>query len=114
MDKRKAMAMQFVTALGAVLGTLIGICVQEFGGGGGQGASGGMSVGGVQMGLLGTGLSWGDLLLPWTAGTFLYVGTVAAIPEMLEAEQGKGKKEEVIKMGKQFAAMAVGAGVMLA
>ena len=111
------MAMQFVTALGALLGTIIGICVQEFGGGGGgggeQGPSGVMG-GGVDIGLLGTGLSWGDLLLPWTAGTFLYVGTVAAIPEMLEAEEGKSKRDEVMKMGKQFAAMAVGAGVMLA
>ena len=66
------------------------------------------------LGLLGTGLSLGDLLLPWTAGTFLYVGTVAAIPEMLEAEPGQSKSHEVLKMGKQFLAMAVGAGVMLA
>ena len=105
------MAMQFVTALGALLGTIIGICVQEFGGGGGGGqVAGGVMGGGVDIGLLGTGLSWGDLLLPWTAGTFLYVGTVAAIPEMLEAEEGKSKRDEVMKMGKQFAAMAVGGG----
>lgn len=117
MPKHKAMAMQFVTALGALLGTVIGICVQEFGGGGrGGGGEGGVVVDGAThtLGLLGTGLSWGDLLLPWTAGTFLYVGTVAAIPEMLEAEPGQRKSQEVLKMGKQFLAMAVGAGVMLA
>ena len=108
------MAMQFVTALGALLGTIIGICVQEFGGGGGEQGPSGVMGAGVDMGLLRTGLSWGDLLLPWTAGTFLYVGTVAAIPEMLQAEEGKSKRDEVMKMGKQFAAMAVGAGVMLA
>lgn len=32
-SKRAAMASQFVTALGALLGTLIGIAVQEYGGG---------------------------------------------------------------------------------
>jgi zinc transporter 7 len=32
-SKRAAMASQFVTALGALMGTLIGIAVQEFGGG---------------------------------------------------------------------------------
>lgn len=32
MSKKLAMSLQFVTALGAVLGTLIGIAVQELGG----------------------------------------------------------------------------------
>ena len=40
-SKRAAMASQFVTAIGALLGTLIGIAVQEFGGGNvsGEGAT---------------------------------------------------------------------------
>ena len=71
------MGAQFVTALGALLGTVIGIAVQEYGGSGGKGA------GGRFESLLGTSLSWGDMLLPFTAGTFLYVGTVA-VPELLE------------------------------
>lgn len=33
-SKRAAMASQFVTAIGALMGTLIGIAIQEFGGGG--------------------------------------------------------------------------------
>jgi solute carrier family 39 (zinc transporter), member 7 len=33
-SKRAAMGAQFVTAIGAMLGTLIGIAVQEYGGGG--------------------------------------------------------------------------------
>ena len=45
-------------------------------------------------------------------GTFLYVGTVAVIPELLET--GENKKEEIWKTAKQFAAMAAGAGIMLA
>ncbi|KAI5304160.1 hypothetical protein KEM56_006784 [Ascosphaera pollenicola] len=104
-SKRKAMGAQFVTALGALLGTVIGICVQEFGTSMGEGASNG------SVGILGTSLELGDLLLPWTAGTFLYVGTVSVIPELLETGENRG--EEVKKTIKQFLAMAAGAGIML-
>jgi len=106
-SKRKAMGAQFVTALGALLGTLIGIAVQEYGGGaGGVGAESGRYAG-----LMGTSLTYGDLLLPFTAGTFLYVGTVAVIPELLET--GPNKSLELKKTAQQFAAMATGAGIML-
>ena len=105
-SKRAAMMSQFVTAIGALLGTCIGIAVQEFGGS----SSGAAKVEGP--GLWGTSLQWGDLLLPFTAGTFLYVGTVAVIPEMLET--GPNKAVETRKMITQFAAVAAGAGIMLA
>lgn len=105
-SKRKAMGAQFVTAVGAFLGTLIGIAVQEFGGHGDVLEDSAVS------GLWGTSLSWGDMLLPFTAGTFLYVGTVAVIPELLET--GKDKGVEVRKTIIQFLAVAVGAGIMLA
>lgn len=65
----------------------------------------------MHSGLWGTSLTWGDMLLPFTAGTFLYVGTVAVIPELLETGPNKG--EEVRKTLTQFAAMALGAGIML-
>ncbi|KAF4627218.1 hypothetical protein G7Y89_g10939 [Cudoniella acicularis] len=104
-SKRAAMGAQFVTALGALLGTVIGIAVQEYGGSGGDGA------GGRFEGLMGTSLSWGDMLLPFTAGTFLYVGTVAVIPELLET--GKDRGVELKKTAQQFLAMAAGAGIML-
>lgn len=55
--------------------------------------------------------TWGDMLLPFTAGTFLYVGTVAVIPELLET--GPNKMEELRKALVQFTAVAVGAGIML-
>lgn len=107
-SKRAAMGAQFITAIGALLGTLIGIFVQEFGG-----SSSGAASGSVQgPGLWGTSLRWGDMLLPFTAGTFLYVGTVAVIPELLETGPKKG--EELRKTAVQFAAMAAGAGIMLA
>jgi zinc transporter 7 len=104
-SKRAAMGAQFVTAVGAFLGTCIGIAVQEFGGN-----SGSSDVQGP--GLWGTSLQWGDMLLPFTAGTFLYVGTVAVIPELLETGPNKG--QELRKTLMQFAAMFTGAGIMLA
>ncbi|KAF3767839.1 Zip-domain-containing protein [Cryphonectria parasitica EP155] len=114
-SKRAAMGAQFVTALGALLGTLIGIAVQEFGGGGGGGGGGSGGDGSALLpmdgGIWGTSLTYGDLLLPFTAGTFLYVGTVAVIPELLET--GKNKREELLKTLSQFAAIALGAGIML-
>ncbi|KAI5463115.1 ZIP zinc transporter-domain-containing protein [Mariannaea sp. PMI_226] len=104
-SKRAAMGSQFVTALGALLGTLIGIAIQELG----------SPASDVPMarnqGIWGTSLTWGDMLLPFTAGTFLYVGTVAVIPELLET--GKNKGEELKKMIVQFTAVAIGAGIML-
>ncbi|KOS21372.1 Histidine-rich membrane protein KE4 -like protein 1 [Escovopsis weberi] len=106
-SKRAAMGSQFVTALGALLGTLIGIAVQELGGPSG-GAEDAMP---RNAGLWGTSLTWGDMLLPFTAGTFLYVGTVAVIPELLET--GPNQAEELRKTMKQFAAVALGAGIML-
>lgn len=107
-SKRKAMGAQFVTAVGAFLGTGIGIAVQEMGGSNSRTTDEACKL----QGLLGTSLSWGDMLLPFTAGTFLYVGTVAVIPELLETGKDQGK--ELKKTAAQFAAMALGAGIMLA
>jgi solute carrier family 39 (zinc transporter), member 7 len=106
-SKKKAMGAQFVTAVGAFLGTFIGIFVQEFG----KGSSDEAAIEGGLKGIWGTTLQWGDMLLPFTAGTFLYVGTVAVIPELLET--GPNKVEEVKKMVLQFGAMFVGAAIML-
>ena len=103
-SKRKAMGAQFVTAVGAFIGTFIGIFVQEYG-------SGDPSKSGNIEGIWGTSLQWGDMLLPFTAGTFLYVGTVAVIPELLETGPRRG--EELRKTGLQFLAMATGAAIML-
>ncbi|OAA56679.1 zip family metal cation transporter [Niveomyces insectorum RCEF 264] len=131
-SKRAAMGAQFVTALGALLGTVIGILVQEFGGNSSSSSSrsGGTTADATTAaaagealwdaaaagrgGLLGTSLSWGDLLLPFTAGTFLYVGTVAVIPELLATNlTGSSKRAELRKTVVQFGAIAAGAGIML-
>ncbi|KAI4150555.1 MAG: hypothetical protein LQ340_004005 [Diploschistes diacapsis] len=106
-SKTQAMGAQFITAAGAFLGTFIGIAIQELS------KSEPREVANLKdaAGLLGTGLSWGDMLLPFTAGTFLYVGTVAVIPELLET--GDNKRQELLKTAQQFAAMAAGAGIMI-
>jgi zinc transporter 7 len=105
-SKRAAMGAQFVTALGALLGTVIGIAVQEYGGADASHVGAGM-----KSGLAGTSLTWGDMLLPFTAGTFLYVGTVAVVPDLLETGPDKGL--ELKKTVMQFIAMMAGAGIML-
>lgn len=108
-SKKRAMGAQFVTAVGAFLGACLGIAVQELG----KTSSEGVEMREIRtLGLAGTGLGWGDLLLPFTAGTFFYVGTVAVIPELLETDENR--KGELTKTVKQFIAMALGAGIMLA
>ena len=110
-SKRKAMGAQFVTALGAFLGTCIGIAVQELGKSD-KPINNKSSSSHQDSGLFGTGLGFGDLLLPFTAGTFLYVATVAVVPELLETGSKKG--EETKKAFKQFLAFLLGTGIMLA
>ncbi|KIW16206.1 hypothetical protein PV08_06257 [Exophiala spinifera] len=109
-SKRKAMGAQFVTAVGAFLGTCIGIFVQEYGGNSASAAAD-LAAGAAPKGIWGTSLQWGDMLLPFTAGTFLYVGTVAVIPELLDTGSDKGA--ELKKTALQFGAMFVGAAIML-
>ena len=90
------------------MGTIIGITVQEFGKSDKGAKAGGSD---VYRGLAGTGLGWEDLLLPFTAGTFLYVGTVAVIPELLETD--KDRSTEIRKTVSQLVACLAGAGIML-
>lgn len=111
-SKKKAMGAQFVTALGAFLGTTIGIIVQEMSSADPDAAAASSTGAGTGAGIWGTSLTWGDMLLPFTAGTFLYVGTVSVIPELLET--GKNRNVEIRKTITQFLAVAVGAGIMLA
>lgn len=108
-SKREAMGAQFVTAIGALLGTLIGIGIQEFGGNNAYLAVDGASQNAP--GLLGTSLMIGDLLLPFTAGTFLYVATVSVIPDLLDI--GNNRHREIGKSAAQFLALSTGAGLML-
>ena len=72
------------------MGTFIGIAIQHYGA-----SSPTDKVVGWDQGIWGTGLGAGDLVLPFTAGTFLYVG-FSAVPELLEVGDG-GKLKETLR-----------------
>ena len=107
--KWQAMAAQFVTAIGAFLGTFIGIAIQWYA------AKEGTELNGAgapwNKGIWETGLSGGDLVLPFTAGTFLYVG-FSAVPELLEVDEDKGRGAEVRRSLLQLMAMVAGFAIM--
>lgn len=70
-SRRKAMLLQLLTAFGAISGTVISIYL--------QGSGDGMV---------------SSLILPFTAGGFIYIATVSVIPELLE---GSNKLTQSIK-----------------
>ena len=102
-SKRRAMGAQFLTAIGAFCGTGLGIFIQEFNQPGGGDAP-------DESYLATLGLDWSKLLLAWTTGTFLYVGTVAVVPDLLEVTGSA--RQESWKTIKQFVAIVAGVGVM--
>jgi solute carrier family 39 (zinc transporter), member 7 len=61
-SKYQAILAQLFTALGAFLGTIIGIAIQHY--------SGLADASDVAKGLFGTSATLGDLVLPFTAGIF--------------------------------------------
>lgn len=105
-SKQKAMMAQFTTAVGAFLGTFIGILIEE------------SSIANKVLeekstnvvGLMGTDLHWGDLVIPFAAGGFLYIATVGVIPELLEVTGNKRKDRN--QSLTEFIAMFVGLGLM--
>ncbi|AOW06649.1 ZIP zinc transporter-domain-containing protein [Yarrowia lipolytica] len=108
-SKTRAMQAQFLTAVGAYMGTFLGIALNEWGSGAGADGLGHVST------LLGTSVTWGDLALPFTAGSFLYIGTVGVVPELLEEdeeEQAQGIGKKLVDFAIQLVAMLVGIGIM--
>ncbi|KAI8994503.1 Zinc/iron permease [Pilobolus umbonatus] len=100
-SKKRAMMAQFTTAIGAYIGTFIGIFIEEVA---------------TQMtdkahhhshGIMGTHLNMADLVIPVTAGGFLYISTVGVIPELLETKGGN--KMQVVK---ELSAMILGVALM--
>lgn len=107
--KKQAMQSQFLTAVGAFVGTFMGIAIHEattsdstteaatnLAAGVGQHASG----------LLGTTAQIADMVIPFVAGGFLYIGAVAVLPTLLE--DSKSIKQAM----REFIAMAVGVACM--
>ncbi|CAG8440856.1 8050_t:CDS:1 [Acaulospora morrowiae] len=104
--KKRAMLSQFVTAIGAFLGTLTGIAIEELG----RGVNGSSSHDHHDAGIWGTGVVLGDLVIPFTAGGFLYIATVGVIPELLEVT-GRFTKD-IRQAATEFIAMLIGVGMM--
>ncbi|RSH86247.1 uncharacterized protein EHS24_004485 [Apiotrichum porosum] len=95
--KSQAMGSQFFTAVGAFVGTFIGIWIAET-----TGAGDGSQALQVGEGLFGTSVGGGELVIPMTAGGFLYIASVSVIPELLE--ESRSAKQAL----KEYAAMAFG------
>lgn len=105
-SKQRAMLAQFTTAIGAFLGTFIGIFIQEAS----LVSSSSSHIEKDHVGLFGTDLHWGDLVIPFTAGGFLYIATVGVVPELLNVS-GKVQKDKRQAFA-EFTSMLVGLGLM--
>lgn len=103
-SKRQAMQSQFITAIGAFVGTFIGIAVHNAAATGAEEPIVDLASGVRQdaTGLLGTTTQFADLVIPFVAGGFLYIGAVAVLPTLLS--ESKGAKQAL----REFAAMAFG------
>ncbi|KAI0779097.1 ZIP zinc transporter-domain-containing protein [Irpex lacteus] len=104
-SKGEAMRSQYVTAVGAFIGTFIGIAIHNIS------ASEDPSAGATNLadavrqqagGILGTSVQLSDLVIPFVAGGFMYIGAVAVLPTLLE--ESKSGKQAL----REFAAMAFG------
>ncbi|KAJ7592970.1 ZIP-like iron-zinc transporter [Mycena floridula] len=109
--KKQAMQSQFLTAVGAFVGTFIGIAVRHAAVGSELGENEAIIdlAAGVRQdanGLMGTTLQLSDLVLPAVAGGFLYIGAVAVLPTLLQ--ESKSGKQAI----REFGAMAVGVACM--
>lgn len=103
-SKKRAMMAQFTTAIGAYIGTFIGIFIEEMAN---SNAAHHNHDHHHSHGLLGTSMTWGDLIIPATAGGFLYIATVGVIPELLES-----KSNSKLQPFKELAAMVFGMALM--
>ncbi|VDC06792.1 unnamed protein product [Peniophora sp. CBMAI 1063] len=103
--KRQAMQSQFLTAVGAFVGTFMGIAVHNLASvDGAEDVSGDLAAAVRQTaaGILGTTVQMADLVIPFVAGGFMYIGAVAVLPTLLE--DSKSGKQAL----REFAAMAFG------
>ncbi|KAG2191796.1 hypothetical protein INT46_000386 [Mucor plumbeus] len=112
-SKKRAMMAQFTTAIGAYIGTFIGIFIEEMANSSSTSAHHHHEGNDHQHhehhshGLLGTSMTWADLIIPATAGGFLYIATVGVIPELLES-----KSSSKLQPFKELAAMIFGMALM--
>ncbi|KAF8440385.1 ZIP zinc transporter-domain-containing protein [Boletus edulis BED1] len=103
-SKRQAMQSQFLTAIGAFVGTFMGIAIHNLSATGTEPVSMDLAAGVRQdaSGIFGTTVQPADLVIPFVAGGFLYIGAVAVLPTLL-AESKSGAQAL-----REFGAMAFG------
>jgi zinc transporter 7 len=102
--KKQAMQSQFLTAIGAFVGTFMGIAIHNLSATDEKVESTDLSAAVRQnaSGLLGTTVQLSDLVIPFVAGGFLYIGAVAVLPTLLA--ESKSAKQAL----REFGAMAFG------
>ncbi|KAG5439788.1 hypothetical protein PCANB_000070 [Pneumocystis canis] len=98
--KYQALGCQFITSIGAFLGTFVGILIHQFS----------ESTFTQKTYLFNTSISMDDLILSFITGTFLYVGTVGIIPQLLMVEH---KNHKIRKMLVELVAAFLGFGSMI-
>ncbi|KAH8118211.1 Zinc/iron permease [Phellopilus nigrolimitatus] len=104
-SKRQAMQSQYITAVGAFIGTFMGIAIHNLSAtGADEHASLDLAAAVRQgaRGLLGTTVQFADLVIPFVAGGFMYIGAVAVLPTLLQ--ESKSAKQAL----REFGAMAFG------
>jgi len=103
--KRQAMQSQFITAVGAFIGTFMGIAIHNMTASG-NGVAESLDLAAALRqnapGLLGTTVQAADLVIPFVAGGFLYIGAVAVLPTLLE------ESKSGVQALREFGAMAFG------
>jgi len=101
--KRQAMGSQFLTAVGAFVGTFIGIAIHNASAGDTTSADSpnlSAAIRGNASGFLGSTVVAGDLVIPFVAGGFMYIGAVAVLPALLqESKSGAQALREFAAMG---------------
>lgn len=107
-SKFRAAGMQFVTALGALSGTLLGIGINTVA------RDAAVHVSETQPALfseyLGASIAPQDLVLPFTAGSFIYIACLGVVPELLEVDENSKSTRRVdfVRAGLQVVAMMSG------
>ncbi|KAI0787837.1 ZIP-like iron-zinc transporter [Fomes fomentarius] len=107
--KKQAMQSQFLTAIGAFVGTFMGIGIRNLSAAADVESEATNFAAALQQtaaGLLGTTIQLADLVIPFVAGGFMYIGAVAVLPTLLE--DSKSGKQAL----REFAAMFFGVACM--
>ncbi|KAK9768600.1 hypothetical protein K7432_000662 [Basidiobolus ranarum] len=109
-SRSSALGAQFVTAIGAFLGTVAGVVIEE--------ATRNPDLFPILNGVLGgesnSIITASEMIIPATAGGFIYIATVGVIPELLAEDSSLTTlREKITDSFWQIIAMFVGVGLMV-